>query len=251
MIVLFIFLQILVAGKILYLIRHGEKPTKGGVMLSGKGHERSLCIAEIFNDNQFIAPKRIIAQPVGEGHRSMRSALTVQPLATKLNISIELECTASNYECIVDSVFKDREGPILIAWEHKRLRTILQRFVKKRRATLPKILGNQFDLVWKVDTEKKAFVSYAQQCDAFFTTAADDNEFVDSTITSDGTSHGDNNSNVTSDDNEVIDSNVTSDDNEVNSSNQHGIDSTDLASLNSAPFSHLTRSKIIHVYSLL
>lgn len=205
-------------AKILFLIRHGEKPVedKRATFLSPKGKVRAECISHIFNGEHerggmFESPKRIIAQPVGGGHLSTRPVDTVAPLAQRLGLTIEQDCGPKDYDCIEDSVLRDDIGPILISWEHKRLRKILKRFVSRTpEGKLPRIPKYRYDVVWKVDTEKRSLTVYSEECDSFF--AAASLKYSPTT--------------------------------EQSSEKQLANDLTPL------PFAHLSLSRIIHVYQL-
>ena len=82
------------------------------------GFERAQCIADLWSSGHFNEPQRIIAQPVGGEKKSKRPVETVLPLAEKLGIPVEQECTAKEYDCIYDSVMDPMNpaSPILISW---------------------------------------------------------------------------------------------------------------------------------------
>lgn len=144
--------------KLLYLIRHAEKPySKHNPNLNNVGFKRAECIAHIFT-SKYQEPKQIIAQGQDSRHKSKRSIQTVKPLAKALHLKIET-CASRDIACAQDLINKSK-GPILISWEHKRLRKIMEKFVENP----PKYPRKRFDLIWIVDTVKGTLEEHTQDC---------------------------------------------------------------------------------------
>ena len=150
-------------AKMVYLIRHGEKPEKG-IHLSSLGWQRAFCVEQIFSqpNQEFLKPSRLIAHPAGGGHSSTRPVDTLKPLADKLQISIEQSCLGNEYDCIYDSIMKD-SLTTLVSWEHKRLRKIVKKLLPNH-SKLPHYPSSRFDIIWAVDTEKQSFTEFLQNC---------------------------------------------------------------------------------------
>ena len=127
---------------VIMVIRHAEKPTEGvtGVKENGKqsshdlivrGWQRAGALACFFapthgpQQNPLIAtPKFLFASAPstgssnGEESKSHRPEETIQPLAKKLNLQINLQFTKGQ-ESDVASAAQMCGGPVLIAWQHE------------------------------------------------------------------------------------------------------------------------------------
>ena len=123
--------------RLIYLIRHAEKPKLKSTYLSPLGLQRSKSINFKVNS--------ILTQSYRNG-KSKRPFLTVLPLAQILGLEIDAECDSRDIDCAIDKIMSAR-GDVLVCWEHKRLGKIAKRlgFDKK----YPK---DRFDLVWTIDT---------------------------------------------------------------------------------------------------
>lgn len=153
-----------VNAKLIYLIRHAEKPAEGDE-LSKVGFQRAQCLANhVFSghNSQFKSPQRIIAQPHTISILSKRPLQTVEPLAMVLGIHVELDCERDDIDCVVKSIQSDGKR-LLISWEHKRLRKILGRLLPTLKH-VPKYPTDHFDIVWKVDTKRQTLTSVYQDC---------------------------------------------------------------------------------------
>ena len=73
------------SSKMVYLIRHGEKPADGGDDLTPAGYQRAACIAPFFGSSDFNI-QHIFAC---DDTTSRRMVETVTPLAQLLNLTID------------------------------------------------------------------------------------------------------------------------------------------------------------------
>ena len=153
----------LVSAKLVYFIRHGEKPEQGPE-LNELGIHRSLCLAQqVFSgEPQFSAPQRILAQPSTSKVQSKRPVDTVVPLAKALNVTIEQSCERDDLECVINLIKQDN-STLLISWEHKRLANILSLWTGKT-FKYPKY---RFDLVWILDTLNNTVLEFNENCDGY------------------------------------------------------------------------------------
>ena len=135
-------------ARMIYLIRHAEKPRQKSNYLSALGYQRSQHSINFMVD-------AIITQSYING-KSKRPYLTVLPLAERLHLTIDNECESRDIDCVVNKI-GDIEGDVLVSWEHKRLGKILKRLGFNRK--YPK---HRFDLVWTVDTSANTFVESEQ-----------------------------------------------------------------------------------------
>jgi hypothetical protein len=173
-----IFLFGLGNATVVYFIRHAEKPKESSSELSHLGKKRASCLATIFSNNKYFhIPKRIIAQPSNANHPSKRPIGTVKPLAKKLGLGIEHGCDGSDIKCVQDLI-KQGNGPILIAWEHKRLSKIIKKFIDQ---DTPKYPSDRYDLVWILDTKARTFTIQEQHCHSPKLNSISYSEYIPST----------------------------------------------------------------------
>jgi hypothetical protein len=129
------------------LIRHAEKPTttKSGVKESGEANARDLSVRgwqragaltclfapargawqhELLTRPQFLFASAAINDPEGGTSRSRRSQETVMPLAELLNVHINLNFSKGDERGLALAA-QACEGPVLIAWQHENISTIV------------------------------------------------------------------------------------------------------------------------------
>lgn len=145
------------------LIRHGEKPPEGHE-LSQRGKERAAALVPFFQGNehvlQFGTPIAIYAQPVADGHKSLRPVQTVKPLADALKLKVIEKYPHANYAKMVDEIVahKDYDGKmVLICWEHHVIPEMARAFGLKDQ---PKWHGDTFDRCWIITFPKDGAVKF-------------------------------------------------------------------------------------------
>ena len=141
-------LLLLANARLLYFIRHAEKPTHKSTFLSPLGLARSKSL--------YFKVDTIITQssPVG---KSKRPYLTVLPLSKQLGLQIDDECDSRDIHCAVTKI-ENSDGDVLVCWEHKRLGKILGKLGYEKK--YPK---DRFDIVWIIDTELETIKETVQQ----------------------------------------------------------------------------------------
>jgi hypothetical protein len=153
--------------KAIMLIRHAEKPEKPppyGVTEKGKRDPDSLCVlgwqragalVPFFASPStagIVVPKLIYAANVtkdtsfGEDAQSHRPIETLTPLSRALADSAEF-ITSFNLgeETAVAEDILQRDDPVLVAWEHKRIPLIATALGAKVPGQWP---AHRFDIVW-------------------------------------------------------------------------------------------------------
>ncbi|KAI1128464.1 hypothetical protein F5Y10DRAFT_265100 [Nemania abortiva] len=129
-----------------YLIRHGEKPSDGGVGLSSEGEQRAQCLRTVFGAASGYNIGYILAQTPKDDGKRERPYLTVKPLADDLGLTVDTSCDRDDEQCVQDAVDGyDGEGNILICWEHNELNNIAEELGAKDVDNYP---DDSYDLIW-------------------------------------------------------------------------------------------------------
>ncbi|KAF2018878.1 hypothetical protein BU24DRAFT_405619 [Aaosphaeria arxii CBS 175.79] len=147
-----------------YLIRHGEKPEEG-TGLSAEGVQRAQCLRKVFGKESKYDIGHVMAQQYKPDGKRKRAYDTVLPVATDLNLPVDLSCDRDDPKCVRKVVEKyDGSGNILIAWEHDALRDIvIEMGVKKKNA--PKYPDDRFDLIWTLAQPYEEVVIGEEECE--------------------------------------------------------------------------------------
>ncbi|KAM0747132.1 putative phosphoglycerate mutase family protein [Meredithblackwellia eburnea MCA 4105] len=141
--------------EIVYLIRHGEKPSDGSNGLSATGEDRAQCLRSVFSASSAYNIGYIMAQtPKSDGSRA-RPYETVEPLASDLGLTVDTSCDRDDPKCVADAV-QDYEGNgpaknTLICWEHDALTDILTKLGVKNAPDYP---DDSYNIIWTVQNEK-------------------------------------------------------------------------------------------------
>jgi broad specificity phosphatase PhoE len=154
--------------KRIMFIRHAEKsdvPGKGvqpdGMQddesLTVRGWQRAGALAQFFARPE-LKPGVIFASGLGHGSKSKRPLQTVTPLAELLNETEQVALITTHLKDDLQALMDDvlsRDGPVLVAWEHKRIPELVGLLPKP-----PRVPSNwpddRFDLVWlfvRTDTD--------------------------------------------------------------------------------------------------
>jgi len=153
------------------IIRHAEKPNHGtaGVDANGQhdnkslipqGWQRAGALVQFFAPGDDGEPQAPLARPkhlfaafydVASDDDSKRPYETLQPLAQHLGPSIAIDDSVGkdDIEILVQKTTAT-EGPVLIAWEHKRIPSIARLLVAED-APVPDWPDDRFDVVWVFD----------------------------------------------------------------------------------------------------
>jgi hypothetical protein len=153
------------------IVRHAEKPggKVKGVTTAGsenrqelvvRGWQRSGALVRLFAprhgkfvDRHLARPKTIFASNVGKHSESLRPQHTVLALATLLEVKFDLSFLKGNEAGLVKAALAAK-GPVLIAWEHEDIPTIVNGIVGNDTTCPQKWPDARFDLVWILDRRK-------------------------------------------------------------------------------------------------
>lgn len=135
------------------IIRHAEKPDSGP-LLSPKGYDRANALPQFFEKNsmanRFGKPLAIYAAGVkadGSDH-SIRSILTVVPLAKSLGLRIHENYKKNDIDSLVKEIMSTQEysgHTVVISWEHKMITPMVDEFGLANPPTWP---DDVFDRAW-------------------------------------------------------------------------------------------------------
>lgn len=151
--------------KRIMFIRHAEKPGAAedgnGVTADGgedvesltvRGWQRAGALVHFFSRSE-LRPITIFASGLGHGSKSKRPMETVTPLTQLLKQTQEVAFITSHLRDDLQPLIDDalsREGPVLIAWEHKRIASLVA-LLPKPPAVPHDWPDDRFDIVWVVD----------------------------------------------------------------------------------------------------
>ncbi|CAI7594345.1 unnamed protein product [Penicillium glandicola] len=133
---------------IVYLIRHGEKPSDGSNGLNAEGLERAQCLRSVFGKDSGYGITHIMAQTPKSNGKRARPLETVEPLAADLGLTVDTSCDRDDPECVKD-VIKGYDGKglanILICWEHDALTDIVEALGDDDAPDYP---DDSYDIIW-------------------------------------------------------------------------------------------------------
>lgn len=166
--------------RVIMMVRHGEKPTvkhqppygltgdgeQDFDSLSVRGWQRAGALATLFGSAGqppraagLETPSVIYAaRPKGmgsggnalDGKKSKRPLETIEPLAAKLGLTPDLSFAFGDEAALAAEVLT-RQSPVLISWEHEKLREIAGYIVGDHPSSPPyppKWPDDRFDVVW-------------------------------------------------------------------------------------------------------
>ncbi len=145
------------------LIRHAEKPSPlgpaSGVTEDGRldphalvprGWQRAGALAHLFSTAQgdVARPVHLFAPPAaGETGDHGRPYQTITPLSAKLGLAIDAAHALDAEGELVTAVLQ-RDGVVLIAWEHKRIPRIANAILGDATTAPQQWPDERFDLIW-------------------------------------------------------------------------------------------------------
>jgi hypothetical protein len=154
-------------GKLVMIIRHGEKPKKKdgpGIDPAGNpddhsltpvGWQRARALADVF-DGQGPTPAGLVkpatiyaagSRPNGEGARTRE---TVMPLAEKLGVPVNAAFGKGEEEALARSVAQ-QPGPTLISWQHSEIPSIAEAFGVVDPTPPSEWPDDRYDVVWRLE----------------------------------------------------------------------------------------------------
>lgn len=106
------------------LIRHAEKPIKGG-NLTCQGFNRSLQLPALLKE-RFGIPSAIYIPSIGMGDSTKHSRMfqTIIPFAVKYNLALISKWEENDSAQLAGEIRQHKKGTVLIIWEHKRIPSI-------------------------------------------------------------------------------------------------------------------------------
>ncbi|HTV91764.1 MAG TPA: hypothetical protein VMG98_03520 [Verrucomicrobiae bacterium] len=151
------------------LIRHAEKPNDSpppfGVKEDGaqsqhallvKGWQRAGALVAFFSAPTLaeIAVPTYLYAPSDDA----RSIQTIAPLARRLGVTADQTAAVGDEASLAASITL-RDGVVLVAWEHKHIPLIANRFTSNAPKVWP---GDRFDVVWVLDRQSSGSHSFVQ-----------------------------------------------------------------------------------------
>ena len=108
------------------IIRHGEKPDKGN-NLSCQGFNRSLQLPNVLY-KKFGVVDALYVPSLSQGDKTNQSRMyqTISPYAIKYDLKINTAYDVDDISGIAKAI-KGEPGTVLIVWEHKAIKKIVQR----------------------------------------------------------------------------------------------------------------------------
>lgn len=162
----------------IFIIRHGEKPTKGerGITADGKHSKNSLIargwqraggLVGLFGAAAHATAKAPLATPaaifaaspdapgVDKKEKSRREEETATPLAHRLGLKPNLKFGKGTEKKLVKAVRKET-GPVLIVWEHEMIVALTRELCSSPKipATWP---SDRFDVVFVLTPDGEGY----------------------------------------------------------------------------------------------
>jgi broad specificity phosphatase PhoE len=154
-------------GKVIMVIRHGEKPSKAqvpfGVNLAGQPDTRSLTeqgwvraasLVELFvprpGSGRVALPRPSTIYASGEGDGGVegnRPRQTVRPLAMALRVPVDTSFSRGDEARLVAHA-ASQPGPTLICWQHGQIPTMAAAFGRLAPAAPRTWPDDRYDVVW-------------------------------------------------------------------------------------------------------
>ena len=142
--------------KAVLLIRHAEKPPDAemSIHLNEQGKKRAEALHQLFeksNARSAPLPKPDFLIAPKASNKSRRSMETLEPLATKYNLTIAADYEKEDVEKLSHAIFHDPKyagKTVLIAWNHTFLPSLASTLKAPNTPVTWK--DDQFDRVWEI-----------------------------------------------------------------------------------------------------
>jgi broad specificity phosphatase PhoE len=154
-------------GKVILIIRHGEKPTKApvppGIDLAGEPDTRSLTEQGWMRAASLVGlfvprpdsgraalprPRMIYASGTGDGGgEGNRPRQTVRPVAIALHVPVDTTFSRGDEVRLITRAAAE-PGPTLICWQHGEIPTMAATFANVAPAASRTWPDSRYDVVW-------------------------------------------------------------------------------------------------------
>ncbi len=143
----------------IYLIRHAEKPVDTtDPHLSAAGWYRAYCLADYFAQPGFDVS--LLAAPGNMSEAtSLRPIETVQPLARRLSLAIDVTCHYHQIQCVVTHIRRNPGKVLLLSWTHEEIPAIA---AACGVSDIPRWEG--YDKVWVIHGHQLKVLSQPANC---------------------------------------------------------------------------------------
>jgi broad specificity phosphatase PhoE len=148
------------------IIRHAEKPltpdVPHGVTIEGevdrdsltpRGWQRAGALVNLFtagHSGALSTPAHLFASQVVPGSGSRRSFETLQPLAERLGLPIDLRFPKEDLAGLAGAV-RATAGVVLISWEHHLIPSLANMLIGDT-STAPQVWpDDRFDIIWAIE----------------------------------------------------------------------------------------------------
>jgi broad specificity phosphatase PhoE len=152
------------------LIRHAEKQladeppysvTIDGIRdpesLTPRGWQRAGALIALFvprtnrqGEGVLPTPSHLFASELGPHSQSRRPQETLQPLSARLGLPIDEHFVQDDLDDLVGAILAC-DGHVLVAWEHKRIPLIANRFTRDASAVPQAWPDDRYDVVWVLE----------------------------------------------------------------------------------------------------
>ncbi|GAA5942154.1 uncharacterized protein JCM15063_002019 [Sporobolomyces koalae] len=132
-----------------YLIRHGEKGSKGETGLNNKGKKRAKCLKQMLATPRFKIGLILAEDYDRKTHKRKRPFDTVKPIADHLGLKVDTDCQVDDAKCVRKKVEQYAKaggtGDVLICWKHSMLHTIVKALGAPKTRPYP---DDRYDIMW-------------------------------------------------------------------------------------------------------
>jgi broad specificity phosphatase PhoE len=152
------------------LIRHAEKPVVGrapnGVTADGspdpesltpRGWQRAGALVGLFSPDPSRAtglptPTHLFASQVGPHSSSRRPLETIQPLADRLGLTVDVRFLKEELGQLAAAILAI-DGVVLVSWEHHLIPSIANMLIGDTTSVPQVWPDDRFDVVWLIDRQ--------------------------------------------------------------------------------------------------
>lgn len=147
------------ADKTIVIVRHAEKPPLGLGQLDCRGLNRSLALPSVIlarygRPAAIYAPDpAVLKKDKGVPYAYIRPLATIEPLAIRSGLPIDLEFGMTRIEPLADKLIAAPDGVMVVAWEHHWGEDLARRLLAKLGGdpkTVPTWRDDDFDSMYVI-----------------------------------------------------------------------------------------------------